>query len=179
MIDLSQFVDKGVVITLQNGRKRAGVVRCKTSSAYQSKYRYFVDNISYTQEGKWGWNFGRDTDCDIIHIELLNPKPMKKCEQVEQLEQQIKELQNEVDRLKKEEEEEKNKVLKNFNRKKALRCIKTRNRLGLTFFEWPSTPQGVDYWMDIYQGLTPFTNEAIMQLQEWVIMSYQQEFENE
>ena len=169
-VDLSQYVGKNVTITLRDGSKITGTVERTTSS----NYPYMVAGYTYTQNGKWS-SLLYDP-CDIIHIELTQ-KPMKKYEQ---LEQQIKDIQNEVDRLKKEEEEEeKNKLPKNFNRERALRCIKTQNRLDLAFLDWRSTPQGIDYWADIYHNRAPFTNAAIMQLQEWVIMSYQQEYEKE
>jgi hypothetical protein len=166
-IDLSQYVDEDVYITLRRGIKQTGCV--VPSKSFNS---YWVAGLLFCKDGKRSTEHINDND--IIHIELVQ-KPMTKYEQ---LEQQIKELQNEVDRLKKEEEEEKkNKLPKNFNRKAALHCIKTQYRHHLAFLDWRSTPQGLDYWSDIYHNRAPFTNAAIMQLQEWVIMSYQQEFE--
>ena len=185
MIDLSQYINQKVVITLRDGKKITGTVERTTSPIYPymvDKITYtkkMVDKIAYTKKGEFYNRRVHDygiNDYDIIHIELA--EPMKKYEQ---LEQQIKDIQNEVDRLKKEEEEDKkNKLPMGFKRKAVLHCIKTRHRTYLSF-DWCSTPQGFDYWNNIYHEsrLTPFSNEAIMQLQEWVILSYQQEYEKE
>lgn len=176
-VDLSKFVNKEVVVTHRDGSKRSGILR----KIGCGSYCYSLNWFSYRREGNYT---PLPNHFDIIHIELA--EPMTKYEQLqteikelkalrEKEDAKIKELQNEVDRLKKEEE--KNKLPKGFDRKRALHCIKTQYRHDLAFLDWRSTPQGLDYWADIYHNRAPFTNAAIMQLQEWVIMSYQQEFE--
>ena len=91
----------------------------------------------------------------------------------QELEQKIKELQAEVDRLKKEEQ-----LPGGFYRDRVLAFL--NDPYGETLdcaFDWNDTPQGYDYWNDIddtdeYYGIS---KDAIIQLQKWVILSYQQQ----
>jgi hypothetical protein len=95
----------------------------------------------------------------------------------EELEIQIKELQEEVNRLKREEKE--NKLPDCFNRKSVLSILNDPERnvyLLESAFEWKDTPQGDSYWIEIYDGNEYLTSGDIIQLQQWVILSYQQEF---
>lgn len=110
----------------------------------------------------------------------------------QQLEQKIQELQDEhqrkvnelraeVDRLKKEEKEDK--LPENFKRYFILKFLTNPNVPDLCCgFTWTSTPQGYDYWNKITDCLHnnkssyKVLDEAVIQLQKWVIMSYQQEF---
>jgi hypothetical protein len=43
-------------------------------------------------------------------------------------------------------------------------------------FHWWTTPQGIDFWQNEYHNYThygkPPSDEAIIQIQKWVIMSY-------
>ena len=99
------------------------------------------------------------------------------------LEQQIQTLQEEIDRLKKEEQE--TKLPKDFNRELVIKFLNTLNSnyLEKAFFWW-DTPQGINYWDRIYylslSDLRSYTvpEEAIIQLQKWVIQSYQQQYGN-
>jgi hypothetical protein len=95
----------------------------------------------------------------------------------EQLENQIAELKKEVERLKNEEkkEEEKDKLPLNFGRKDVIGFLNGKHNRLQTAFTWNSTPQGHEHWKYIYMGMNPLTNEDIIQLQKWVILSYQQE----
>ena len=96
------------------------------------------------------------------------------------LETKVKELQEEIERLKKEEEKE-DKLPEEFDRKYALEFLKTYSRYELQrSFLWDSTPQGDEYWRDIYDSIFLSVNleyvvpdKAIIQIQKWVILSYQ------
>ena len=96
----------------------------------------------------------------------------------QELENKIKEIQAEVDRLKKEEEEE-NKLPRGFNRNYAIWFLNCFHPSHLQkAFAWHSTPQGHDYWFDIYKNLNidpeyVVPDKAIIQIQKWVILSYQ------
>ena len=99
-IDLSKFVGQEVEATLQNGKKIVGVVTyfpqndsCELEYKIGLKRRYI-----FTVDGFY-WSARCLSPYNIIKI-----KPMKKYEQ---LEQQVKDLQKEIDRLKKEEEQQK------------------------------------------------------------------------
>jgi hypothetical protein len=99
-IDLSRFVDKQVRVTFRNGCGREVKV-------YKSIW-YELDNKTFTLSEKPGSPMYSSSgvylsdakfDADIIHIEEI--KPMK----YEGLEKKIAEMQQEIERLKKEEEE--------------------------------------------------------------------------
>ena len=98
----------------------------------------------------------------------------------QELENQVKELQKEIDRLKKEEQE--SKLPAAFRRESAIKFLNEPNWRDCNgMFTWASTPQGEDYWWDIsdYLGVDPgykVPDEAIIQLQKWVIQSYQEQY---
>ena len=93
------------------------------------------------------------------------------------LENKVKELQAEIERLKQEEKEDK--LPTGFKRDYALKFLKTYSHYDLLgAFSWGATPQGYDYWFNIYKFLrnTPkyvVSDVVIIQLQKWVILSYQ------
>lgn len=93
---------------------------------------------------------------------------MKKSQE---LELQVKELQKEIEMLKRQEE-----IPTRFDRKLALRYLESRKVVDLVgAFDWEDTDQGVEYWGEIYVG--GILSEAdIIQIQEWIIRSYVQEF---
>lgn len=97
----------------------------------------------------------------------------------EELEKRVKELQTEIDRLKKEEQ---NQLPETFNRQKVLNILNGKEPIQSLYsaFEFQSTSKGFKYWADIaecrYQDW--LEDCAIIQLQEWVILSYQKQYEN-
>ena len=94
----------------------------------------------------------------------------------QELENQVKEIQKEIDRLKKEEQE--SKLPEDFNRERVISYLNNpRTWPASLAFTWDSTPQGGLYWYSIYH-LEPHKvpNEAIIQLQKWVIQSYQEQY---
>ena len=99
---------------------------------------------------------------------------MKKYEQIEN---QIAELKKEVERLKNEEkkEEEKNKLPLLFSRTDVIGFLDGKHYRLQRAFNWQTTPQGHNHWSHIFEGKKSLTNEDIIQLQKWVILSYQQD----
>jgi hypothetical protein len=93
------------------------------------------------------------------------------------LENKVKELQAEIERLKQEEKEDK--LPRDFNRDYALKFLKTYSHCDLhKAFAWYDTPQGDDYWLNIYYSLRDnpkyvVSDVVIIQIQKWVILSYQ------
>jgi hypothetical protein len=94
------------------------------------------------------------------------------------LENKVKELQAEIERLKQEEKEDK--LPRDFNRDYALKFLKTYSHCDLHgAFSWGDTPQGDDYWRHIiYRSLRDnpkyvVSDKVIIQIQKWVILSYQ------
>jgi hypothetical protein len=114
MIDLSQFVDKNVRVTLRNGCICEGKVLLNTTKS-QVTYPYYFKNTAYeggyTKDG-FELDSTEPTAGDTIKIEEI--KPMKKYEQ---LENQVAEMQKEIDRLKREE--------KNYPNLKLVKIIRT------------------------------------------------------
>jgi len=90
----------------------------------------------------------------------------------QELELQVKELQKEIEMLKRQEESVPNK----FDRECALRYLGSRKAVDLGgAFEWEDTAQGQGYWEEIYDGGI-LCEADIIQIQEWIIRSYVQEF---
>lgn len=97
------------------------------------------------------------------------------------LREKIRELQDAINQL--EAAENPDKALPRvFRREHALKILEKPNADSLDIaFSWESTPQGEDYWSDIYESLNDdpperIPDEAIMQVQKWVITSYVTEF---
>lgn len=70
----------------------------------------------------------------------------------------------------------------NFRREHAINFLENPNDESLDLaFRWSETPQGEDYWSTIHESLSDdppekIPEEAIGQVQKWVILSYQSEF---
>lgn len=87
-IDLSQFVDKEVHITLRNGEEYVTVIKKHGDHANTLYSYYFVHpfghSLSYTESGIHDLNCSlQRSTLDIIKIKLRNPEPMTeslKCE---------------------------------------------------------------------------------------------------
>lgn len=84
-IDLSQFVDKEVLITLRNGEEFVTTLK----KQYPRTYPYYFSHLSrhylsYTESGTHDLNLlTQRSPLDIIKIKLHNPEPMTeslKCE---------------------------------------------------------------------------------------------------
>jgi hypothetical protein len=92
----------------------------------------------------------------------------------QELETKVKELQEEIERLKQEE-----KLPNGFNRVNALEFLETYFCDNLPkAFSWGDTPQGYEYWRNIYNSsirnnfecVVP--DKAIIQIQKWGILSF-------
>ena len=98
----------------------------------------------------------------------------------QELENQVKELQKEIDRLKKEEQA--SELPAAFRRERAIKFLNEPDWSDFdSMFIWASTPQGEDYWLEIFDYLCADSEykvpeEAIIQLQKWVIQSYQEQY---
>ena len=94
----------------------------------------------------------------------------------QELENQVKELQKEIDRLKKEEQE--SKLPEDFNRVEVINFLNNPNENDLAeCFCWDSTSEGWCYWYNISNTYSHEMPEgAIIQLQKWVIQSYQEQY---
>jgi hypothetical protein len=92
------------------------------------------------------------------------------------LENKVKELQAEIERLKQEEKEDK--LPEGFDRDYALKFLKNYSCYDLErAFYWSYTPQGDDYWRNIHHPLENnpkygVPDEVIIQIQKWVILSF-------
>jgi hypothetical protein len=169
-IDLSKFVGQEVEATLQCGEKIVGVVTYKISySETELKYKVGLKiNDTFTVDGFYQSDRYPFSPCNIIKI-----KPMKKYQK---LEQQVKDLQKEIERLKEEEKE--NTLPKDFILDHALSFLDCPNFLDLdNMFTWHSSPQGRVYWEDLHSELGDnpdykVPDEAIIQIQKWVIEFY-------
>jgi hypothetical protein len=98
----------------------------------------------------------------------------------QELESKIVELQQEVDRLK-EEEEKQNKLPDGFDRDACIKFLEEFGRYDLSqSFYWDQTPQGFTYWEEISSNISrrkPYEvpKDAIIYIQDLIIKSYQQE----
>jgi len=178
-VDLSQYVGQEVEVTYEDGSHEVGKIARNEDCTGLSQLHYiFCYNggrtQQYTKEGFY-WSSRSSNDNNIIHIK---PLTMKKYEQ---LENQIKELQAEVERLKKEEEA-RIKLPESFSRKNAIAFLENPSaNLLCGAFLWSSTSQGQVYWQDIesslYKNLSyKVPQEAIMAIQSWVIESYKEQY---
>jgi hypothetical protein len=108
----------------------------------------------------------------------MNEMDRKNYEPLREKLREINDLLNEMERA----EDPENGLPGKFRREHALNFLKNPNEESLDLaFTWADTPQGEDYWIDIHERLCDDPPEAvpdgaIMQIQKWVIASYQAEF---
>lgn len=94
----------------------------------------------------------------------------------EELEARIQELQAEVEKLKKAEKEEE-KLPRDFNRLYAIRYLETKYGDYLSgAFRFSSTSEGREYWNKIADKNISIQPKDVIQIQEWIILSYRLEF---
>ena len=176
-VNLRQYLDQEVQVTYENGDTDIGKVSknpyvCGSSDLHYA-FRSSQKGSIYTEDGFF-WSRRCSNPLNIVKIKPIN---MKKYEQ---LENQIKELQAEVERLKKEEES--TKLPRGFSRVNAIEFLKTFKRTNLSgAFTWFYTPQGEDYWKNISDSLViapsyKVPEEAIIAIQSWVIESYKEQY---
>jgi conjugal transfer/entry exclusion protein len=85
----------------------------------------------------------------------------------EQLENQIQELQKEVQRLKREERL--NKLPDSFFIDRAKKVIGGDTSELIYAFRWTDTPQGDEYWRNIFTESKKLSKSDIIQIQRWII----------
>lgn len=86
----------------------------------------------------------------------------------QELETKIKEMQAEVERLKKEEKA--NQLPENFRYEHAKKVLNGDTNALTVMGRWRSTPQGLFHWSNIQQGHTELTDQDIIQIQKWCIL---------
>ena len=166
-IDLSKFVGQVVEATLQNGKKIVGFVTYDRAPG--------ISELNYVVGLKSGYTF----TVDGFYWTNRSPHPnnitkITSMKKYQKLEQQVKDLQKEIERLKEEE----NKVPKDFKLDHALSFLDCPNSLDLAdMFTWGISPQGEVYWEDLHSELCENSDykvpdEAIIQIQKWVIEFY-------
>jgi len=87
----------------------------------------------------------------------------------EQLESQIQELQKEVERLKREERL--NKLPNGFNIDESKEVIRGNVKSIDVAFLWTDTPQGAEYWRNIFTESKKLSKSDIIQIQRWIIIT--------
>ena len=87
----------------------------------------------------------------------------------QQLESQIEELQAEVQRLKREERL--NKLPDSFSIDKAKKVIGGDTSELMYAFRWTDTPQGAEYWRNIFIESKKPSKSDIIQIQRWIIIA--------
>lgn len=179
-VDLSQYLGQKVEVTYEDGSHEVGKV---TRNEYHSNEVSLLHYAFHPDKGRWnvytkdGFYWSTKTP-NIRNITHIKPLTMKKYEQ---LENQIKELQAEVERLKKEDEAG-TKLPHSFSREKAIAFLENPSRDSLCgAFHWTSTSQGEDYWRTLVTSLKKnpsykVPREAIMAIQSWVIESYKEQY---
>jgi hypothetical protein len=98
-IDLSRYLNKKVKVTFRTGGTHVDTIVSNTSGNYQKTHPYLLSKweYSYTKDGSYHPEICEDHYNDIMEIELVDqPK-------YHHLEEQVKELQKEIQRLKDEE----------------------------------------------------------------------------
>jgi sugar-specific transcriptional regulator TrmB len=86
----------------------------------------------------------------------------------QELEEKIKEMQAEVDRLKQEEKD--NQLPIRFVYESAKKVLSGDKDAVDDMCIWDSTPQGQDHWEAIYEERKDLTDKDIIQIQKWCIL---------
>lgn len=185
-VDLSQYLDQEVRVTYENGDKIIGRVKKYYPVNEYSQLKYSVrdeDNLdsTYTRDGFY-WNSKGPHSLNIVKIEPITMKKYEQLEeQVRKLQEEVKNLVAKIDHLKKEEEK-RDKLPKGFSREDAIEFLGKFDRASLCrAFIWFYTPQGEDYWDNISShlqknNLYKVPQEAVMAIQSWVIESYKEKY---
>lgn len=174
-INLEDWNQKECRVILRNGKKFDVTVR-NGNEFYKYPY-YWVGviegtDLQYYKSGKCYENKHKDDHLwDIIHIEELTMKTNTQqiLEEISKTQEQLNKLQEE---LKKAEVQEKffTPIQNDEQLKGALSLLKTRETKYLFFtFPWCLTPEGHDYWDNIYIGKSFLYESDILKIKDWVI----------
>jgi hypothetical protein len=95
--------------------------------------------------------------------------------ELERIEYQIKSLQDEIESLRKKQKEYKLPTCFCYASIIDFLADPTCLYLIADGFNWESTPQGADYWENLFGGGRKLSDKDIIQLQKWCIMYLQEE----
>jgi hypothetical protein len=173
-LDLTKFICQEVVVTFCNGITEEGTI--KASANGQGHYPVVFNSKYYTKSGK----YCQHRLFDIVSVQVKLPERyMKKSEE---LQLQIAQLEGELEvAMKAERVEELSRTIpEGFDRESCLSILDNPTGFEKTLlsdtFLWEETMQGYDFWDNEYENYRlhgkPPSDEAIIQLQKWVIMWY-------
>lgn len=171
-INLEDFVDKKVKVTLQDGREYEGIIKYFTNESNRKVFFIRSSNYDLINFDKEGINVYHPNS-NIIHIEEL---PMNTNDILTEINKTKVQLHLLEAKLKQVEEQEK------FNSEfftpiavhgeyvNCLTFLKTRQVKYINgCFNLHKTPQGRDYWKDIANEETFIADYDIQQIKDWVI----------
>jgi hypothetical protein len=100
-IDLSKYVGKKVRVTFRNGYKTDSEIRNNDKGYHKKSHPYILfGSCSYNQEG-YTYCSEDISPSDIIHIEEI-----KEMDEIQELKNKVKELQEQIDRLEAQEQKQ-------------------------------------------------------------------------
>lgn len=106
----------------------------------------------------------------------LNTKIDQLEQEADQMRQKLQELEGKISKMKEK------KLPDCFNRSHAIAVLENRPFPGRynedldSAFAWDDTPQGHDHWRDIAEGHAQLTDADKIQIQQWIITSFIEEF---
>lgn len=176
-INLCNFVHKHVYAVLRNGDVLSGLV-CTDFNNESGCHFWIDDRYSYTVEGNY-WTDGRESPKDIMSIDTKCPNPDPRVNKYGELIGALQEYEKAnakvVKMLQALHGTYSSRLPINFNRDRTLSFLENLNMGDLVAaFRWSSTPQGDPHWQIIAEDPSKLTDKDRIQLQEWVIASFQQ-----
>lgn len=171
-INLEDFVDKKVKVTLQDTKIREGIVKYFTNE--RNRKVFFIrtshyDLVDFDQEG----NNRYHPHSNIIHIEEL---PMNTNEILNEINKTKVQLHLLEEKLKQAEKQEKfnsefyTPIENNSDYEYCLKFLKTKDvKYIYGCFDWSKPPQGVRHWNDVVTKNKFFDKSDIQQIKDWVI----------
>lgn len=173
-LDLTKFICQEVVVTFCDGTMEEGTM----GSCYSLGigFNSLFNSRHYTKTGQCL----QDGNYDIKSIQIKLPERfMKKSEEIQL---QIAQLQEDLEMAMEEErlEELYRAIPEGYNNDACLEILNNPTGFEKTLlsgtFLWGETMQGYDFWDNEYGNYRlhgkPLSDEAIIQLQKWVIMWY-------
>lgn len=180
MIDLSQFVDKNVTVTLRMGAMLTGSIELSGNRGYPFRFDFKALNNTdsfyyYTASGDYF--VSRPTDHDIVAIEEIEPV-IAEVEVPTLSELEVRKTQLEVEL---EEVERQIRVANGpdgFSASEVFNFLQTEARESVSLmFSWSSTPQGYAHWGAIRAGDKKVSREDIEYLMNCLSKHFLRKFE--
>jgi hypothetical protein len=178
MIDLSQFLDKNVTVTLRDGTTLEGNISFSVyqDTCYKFKLANGLDSYgNYTAKGRF-YSF-REHDSDIVAIEEVKPAVAEnEVSTLSELEVRKARLEAEL-----EEVEQQIQIENGPHSFSALEVFNflqygCRDSISLSF-NWESTPQGWEHWRAIRYGEKKASREDIENLVNCLLKHFLRKFE--